>query len=722
MCPVSRGLRAACLLALAAACLNAGFRSDRLSPHAVSSFLHEPAGWMEVEATLAEDPEQRLYSGGDRGPWQAEAVVHAVRAPAGWTNATGRVLLRDRLDFLVGLRAGDRCRVGGRLEARWTYPRQGRLDLRGQRQVLVERAEETSWRRFLADRRAWAAFQLEQGLGRESEAASVLKALLLGMREGIPPYWMNRFAATGTIHVFAISGLHVGLVSLILIGMIRTAGLGVRLWMLPLAPLLIFYTLLTGAAPSAIRACVMALCFWSALTFQRKPDGPSAVAMAALLMLMADPDQILSLGFQFSFLVVIGLLMLAGPLQARLLGHPEDRLESPHPSWLHRCRESVRRWACAALAVSITAWLVSMPLTAMVFNRFTPIALLGNLVVAPSVFMILSLGLASLLLSGWPVLSVGLNTVNGWIIEGVLGLIHLFSEIPGAHAYVQSPPLWWAICVYVLLILFRFGRGRWRKRGVAALVVILSCSAALRVAAPPGLIVLPAGEGMSLLIDTRSSSDLLIDTGPWLNGWERVQALRRRGTDRLKHLILTHPDADHYGALDFFREAMPIQQISIGPLQGSSAYRERLASFQGGETQIRRREVGWLEAEAADWQVEILFPKGSPDVRRADNGSLVLRVTRGLRSALILGDAGQHVQRQMLASGIDPAADFLVLSPGLDEVPLDPVFLSWAAPKTVVLSGMYYSDREWSELVEASGLPWMPDIITVDGEPRRIAF
>jgi len=122
-----------------------------------------------------------------------------------------------------------------------------------------------------------------------TEQVAILNSLLLGYRSQMPFELYRAFAATGTLHVFAISGEHVVVLGSVIVFIISVAGLQRTYWVLFLGPLIVLYTVMTGLQPSAIRACVMGIAFWLAPLFGRKPDIFASLALSAVLILAFVP-------------------------------------------------------------------------------------------------------------------------------------------------------------------------------------------------------------------------------------------------------------------------------------------------------------------------------------------------------------------------------------------------------------------------------------------------
>jgi len=234
---------------------------------------------------------------------------------------------------------------------------------------------------------------------RERELASIFTAMMLGIKGAIPPQQKDNFRISGTLHLFAISGLHVGIIAAtlyILLSIIRV----------PLLPrcvialcVLWLYVQITGASPSAIRAFSMAFFYWAALGVQRKPSTFSALLASAFAVLVYEPQQLLSVGFQLSYTVVTGLLLYGQPLIETLQNKftlfrftPEDTLSIWQKAYRH-----VWQAGLGLLGMSIAAFFFSTPLSLAYFHVFAPASVLLNLLLIPLATLVIIGGSLSFL-------------------------------------------------------------------------------------------------------------------------------------------------------------------------------------------------------------------------------------------------------------------------------------------------------------------------------------
>jgi ComEC/Rec2-related protein len=271
---------------------------------------------------------------------------------------------------------------------------------------------------------------LRRGDFRSRRARGIQEALLLGSRDQVFKEDYDYFRETGTLHIFAISGLHVGMVGFLLAILLRIGGVSRDRWGFWIFPLLLFYVMATGMKTSALRAVLMAGLYCLAPLLRRRPDVSSSIAFAAMLILIFRPLELFSAGFIFSFMVVGMIVMVYSALPAHWL-----RFER------RRCA-GFYRYVLSLVITSVAAFIGSTPLTALFFQRFTPVVLISNLVAVPLAFLIVLTGWVSILVGGlFPGIAAIYNVANDLFALMLIRAIEALSALPGAHGVVRSPPL-----------------------------------------------------------------------------------------------------------------------------------------------------------------------------------------------------------------------------------------------------------------------------------------
>lgn len=256
-----------------------------------------------------------------------------------------------------------------------------------------------TWRLTLHRIHEWSQQTLSIGSEHAAAEANVAKAMLLGHRSALSEEQKSLFRASGTMHLFAVSGLHVGIVGSILfiiLRIVRVPRVGCHLAML----LMLFaYVQVIGATPSASRAYIMVLCLSLARLVQRKNDYFPILAISALIVLIYQPSQLWSVGFQLSYAVVAAIILYGMPL-LRVLDQAYEAFPGvPRKLTTKRmdAYRSIVRNVGGSLIISASAVLGSFPLIVHYFGLLTPGAVLLNLLLVPMATLSLASNLLSLL-------------------------------------------------------------------------------------------------------------------------------------------------------------------------------------------------------------------------------------------------------------------------------------------------------------------------------------
>src|SRR5256884_2395161 len=313
------------------------------------------------------------------------------------------------------------------------YPEDGALIQHGAGNLILRAAQKS---------RGWMQNTLCRGLEGSPDVQNFLSGIVLGLRHQTPEDIEEPFQQTGTLHLFAVAGLHVGIVAALL-WMLATVARLSRKWATALIiPLLLFYAAVTGLHVSSVRAAVMTSILLGGFFFERKVSVLNSLAAAAFFLLCWNTSELFSCGFQLSFSVVGAIILFADPLST-FLQHwtapdpflPRTLVRGPR-RWIHTSSD----WLCPGSSVSPAAWAGSLPLILWYFHLVTPLSLFANLVVVPIAFFVLAIALLSLLSAPLlPWVSVIFNNANWCLARLVLGLVHLFAQIPGGHYYVEHP-------------------------------------------------------------------------------------------------------------------------------------------------------------------------------------------------------------------------------------------------------------------------------------------
>src|SRR6059058_1046140 len=438
--------------------------------------------------------------------------------------------------------------------------------------------------------RTWMQNALCRGLDDAPEVKSFISGIVLGIRHEIPEDIEEAFQQTGTIHLFAVAGLHVGIVAALLWVLAAIARLSRKRAAAFIIPSLFFYAAVTGLHIPALRAAVMASILVGSYFFERRVFLPNSLAAAAFFILCWNTNELFSSGFQLSFAVVGAIVLFGDPL-FRLLQRraapdpflPQSLVRGPR-RWMHSSYE----WFCGGASVSLAAWIGSLPLILWYFHLVTPISLLANLVVVPIAFFVLAIALLSLISAPiLPWLAVIFNNANWALATLVIGIVHLFAQIPGGHFYVEQP--------------------HWPEKLAAKITV------------------LDLGAGAAIHLRT-GNVGWLFDCGSELS-YQRVarEYLHWAGANRLSGLLLTHGDALHLGGTAQLLDDFPRVHLADNPSPDRSTIHRRLQRlFQQRRIKTDTLAAGESFRLSHNVTANVLFPPPGFSSLIADDQAYVI--------------------------------------------------------------------------------------------------
>ena len=637
--------------------------------------------------------------------------LKAVRRSGAWQPAAGRVLVfvsdarevkplhyGDRIAFSAVLRVPQATRNPGAFDWRaWLEQRAIHFTATVRKNDWLEVVAHNAGNPVIGVSLRLSEYlerSLRLGLEDDPKLAGALAGMVIGDRSEIPTETYKDFQRTGVFHVFAINGLHVGLVTGMVLIVLRLLRIPRRWCAVVAVPLLILYVFATGAHPGAVRALVMACVWLIGWMLVRPADSRNTLAAAALVILLFDPTQLFDGGFLLSFAVVLAIITLTPLIEARLLPWIATDPFLPDefvPQWRKTLGRRLR-WGVQLLSCSIAAWVGLLPLMAVYFHLFTPISIVANLFVIPLLGCIIALGLLASLAhvaSTW--LTLTLNNANSFVLGVMIRGVNWLGYVPFGHRFVPSPPPWMAWLYYGIgvLLLSRVipsPRRRW-----AAAVAVPTMGAMLFFSGGPSgkveLTVLSLNDGASVFLNAPGERhDMLIDGGgDWSGAHTVIPFLRAQGVNRLAAIVLSCGDKAHAAGLSSVAgEVLAREAIYSGFASRSKYSAEWVHDVKAHGIPLHAVTAGDELDAGPNVHIRVLNPPRNAPANRADDNALVLLIEHGPTGVLLMSDAGETVEKRLLKDNPDLHAQIIVKGQHGKESSCTAEFLDTVHPETIV--------------------------------------
>ncbi len=513
-------------------------------------------------------------------------------------------------------------------------------------------------------------------------ALGLYLGVIIGERGYLDQDLRDQFMVTGTVHLLSISGSHLGLVAILVFTAVRRGLLLLpEAWLLTLSRSITptraaavatvlpvtSYACLAGAELATVRSLVMLLIALITKWMGQEQRMFHALAAAAMVILLHDPQAIYDISFQLSFLSVCAIAWwLAWPVA------PQEEAPPPERSLM---RKGVQ-WGRDAIVMSAAVTLVTIPLVAFYFNQLPWLGLFANVVAVPAMGAVLvPCGLvAALWQSAAGAENLPLAGLLQWSLDRfVEGLSHL-AGVPGGEWHVAAPSAVAMLMFYGCLAMVRFGsaQARFRWPAVAGVALLLAWWTWSPRFLPDGdrfrVTFLDVSQGDSAVLELPDGQVVLIDGG---TAYERFDMGRgvvgpylwNRGIRNIDHVIATHPQLDHVGGL-----AWVLRHFAVRHFWGTGDRREE-PFFQKLQQALAARGVTEERARAGEdilssgnCRLQVLNPADNPALRQAavgrrmeghalNNRSIVTELRCGVHGILFTADVEQETLGRMTQAG-----------------------------------------------------------------------
>ena len=576
--------------------------------------------------------------------------------------------------------------------------------------------------------------------------SGIYKAILIGDRSAIPPELTEQYKSTGSIHLLAISGMHMGLLAFCLTTLIsffvrRSETLLLRwplkkitsvLCLLPLGG----YAFIAGFHPPVFRALLMAYIFMAAIVLNRQWSITNNIAIAALIMLTINPVELYTASFQLSFAAVCAIALIYQKLSD--LCQLDDLLAfNKTDSTKTTVPKKIFHFSLASILLSLTATIGTAPLLAFHFNRISLISPVTTLLIEPFLCLwSLLLGLLACLFLPLPNIAavifktgaIGI-TVSNWITFQL-------SKIPSASIWLATPP-WQAILLYygfLLLLVWYLGNKVSPQRSnslpteknhpfffkkktllsifcLSAIALVLLCQSNIKnIPEAEGTIisVLDVGQGQAVVIEFPNGKTFLIDGGKsqgqkksTFNIGEALISpfLWKKGITKIDEIIISHPHADHYNGIPFLLDHFKPTKIWLSSSQkGEPDFNKLIAKANDLKIPLQIPTVNEYIFKENEYSLQALTGR-QPDntdikttwedieIKKGENNrGLVIKLQDGERSVLFPGDIESQAEDALVLQDAPINTDIFLAPHHGSITSSSTIFIKKMAAKQVIIS------------------------------------
>ena len=642
-------------------------------------------------------------------------------------SSKGLVRLRLKDQWPIDLVPGDELVIRAKLSRPYSFANPGGFDyaafLASQNIRVIGRINSTSQILPLSQEKSWLhkLIYLPENIRLSirnhmtqilpAKESGIYRALLIGDRSGLDQETLEAFKASGTMHILAISGMHLSLVASLLFLIFyflarRSQYLMLRmsckkLALLATIPPLTFYTLLAGAQTPVLRSLIMVLVFILAFCVHRQRAPFTTLSCAALLILLINPTSLFTVSFQLSFVAVASLILIL-PYLHNIMKQKRSQTDEHKPSGPFF---RLSQWIIAALLVSVTATIGTAPLLLHSFNRISTVGPVANILLEPLLCLwSLPFGLMAIVVHFFDLTASGyLLQIGSFGIKAAILITDFFKRYEYTTLWLPTPPLTLIILYFSSLGLCFSNISRNKSislfLGTALLFIIPPQHYLKTFSTTSELVFLDVGQGSSTLVTFPGGKNALIDGGgassSKFNIGESVIAkyLWHRGITHLETIVITHPDADHYNGIPFLLKRFRPDTLWINGEPGhDEEYTELIELARKLKIAIKTPKDNIIllktnELTLSNVSNPFLNSELIPNVTSESNDkSLILHLKGKSFSCLLTGDISTRVEHALVQNKTDLKSSILLSSHHGSKTSNSEEFIAAVNPKQIVVS------------------------------------
>ncbi|MBW1649622.1 MAG: DNA internalization-related competence protein ComEC/Rec2 [Deltaproteobacteria bacterium] len=529
------------------------------------------------------------------------------------------------------------------------------------------------------------------------EEKKVLKALLTGKRDEIPKEIREAFNNSGTSHILAISGLHIGIAVFIfffiftklfsLFKSFTEKGTVKKISAFLTVIIALIYGFFAGMSPSTQRAVIMTAVFLYSFIFEEEPDTLNSLAVSGIIILIIEPASLFSVSFTLSFTAVFAISY-----------------------GLKKTGVKDKNRILIFFLISVFATIGTLPIILYNFNTLCVIGPFTNFIIIPIIgFIVVPIGLTAVFI--YPLslnISFFLLKISATVLSGAIEFIKLVSSIPYVSVKTITPNIIEILSFYILIIsLLNIKKSNFAKNTALFAALILCADSAYWIkerflSQELRITVIDVGQGNSALIELPKGECMLIDGGGFsdksdFDAGKSIVApfLWKKKIRTIETIVLTHPDSDHMNGLTYIAENFFVKNLwSNNEAKDTKGYKSFVNAVQNNN--IKNINFQKLHGSNAmnGVKLDILYPvknfaelKQKQLWRDTNNNSLVLKVKYGNFSFLFTGDIRKKAEKELVKTAGSKLKSQIMLAPHHgSKTSSSDILLNAASPALVVIS------------------------------------
>ncbi len=527
--------------------------------------------------------------------------------------------------------------------------------------------------------------------------AGLLIGLLAGDRSSIPDTLQNGFRRAGIVHVLAISGFHIVLLSGILLLLLKATRMPHSAASALSIFLMLVYAPVTGGSPAVYRAVFMFSVVQIGLLLERKADSLNSLGVALFILTIFDPNILWNVGFQLSASATAGIIAFGkrSPFTAKREFLRKSRL------W-----KFLENGIFSAVWITVVATVSTAPFLVWSFHSLSPISILGNICVVPLVSLGMQAGIFALLLPV-PFIASTFCKAAGFLFRISAFLVGKISAVTIASVTVGPFPVWVLILAgFGIFTVGAFRKNIWARRVSLGILIVFGGyfiwdESVRKWDVRWEVSVLDIGQGDCIFVKSPRGEAFLVDAG--VNSGKRnvasdkiIPFLQESGIWKLKGLIITHPDLDHFSGAEVLLREFPVETLWIqecARITEKKEWQSVLSTAMEKKVAIQDLRRGMLFREttrqgphrASSWEMRVLHPAPFR-CGETNSESVTLRLEGIGGSILLTGDLTKEGERKILSTDIPLKTDILKLGHHGSKTSSSREFLEAVSPQVAIAS------------------------------------